>query len=269
MTTTDWILVVTALIGGLAAGLIAQRVIHHVVTAPSRPEPVREAARPLANLGLSVAVVVGMVIALGVVSPSALDQLPRDVVDFLPRLLSAAIIVILANVLSSFAQTALARALARLQGSVRRQVLAITRFLIITVAVLLAVRQLGIDTTVLNLALAAVFFGTAGALMLLIALGGRGVAVEVASTRALRRLLSEGDQVEMGPVRGTVAALHPTAVELTTADGRTVLVPASHLVAEIVTVDRGHGPARPPASTAAPTSTAAPASTTPRPEAGS
>jgi small-conductance mechanosensitive channel len=138
-------------------------------------------------------------------------------------------------------------------ASVQRQALRAARAIIITLAVLLAVRQLGFDTTVVNLAVAAIFFGVAGTLMLLIALGGRGIAVEVASTRALRRLIAEGDRVQLGSLRGTVVALHPTAVELSTGDGRAVLVPASHFVAEIVTVERrGAPPAHAPAPTVPP-----------------
>ena len=101
-------------------------------------------------------------------------------------------------------------------------------------------RQLGLDTTVVNLGVAAVFFGIAGALMLLVALGGRGVATEVASTRILRRLFREGDLIRTDNVEGTVVSVHPTAVELETADGRTVLVPSSQFVAGTITIDRSN-----------------------------
>jgi small-conductance mechanosensitive channel len=249
MTTTEWILVAIALVGGVGAGLITFRVLRAVAAAPSRPQAIRDAARAVAALGLSICVVIGIILALAVARPSATDQLPREAVDFIPRLLAAAIIVVVAYVVSSLAQAGVALALAHAPANVQRQALAATRAAIVTLAVLLAVGQLGVDTTVLNLAVAALLFGAAGTLMLLIALGGRDVAVEVASTRAVRRLFSVGDRVQMGSVRGTVAAVHPTAVELMTADGRTILVPASHFVAEIVTVERrGSSPAPPPAS---------------------
>ena len=109
---------------------------------------------------------------------------------------------------------------------------------IITLAVLLAVRQLGFDTTVINLGVAAIFFGVAGALMLLVALGGRRVASEVASTRILRKLFREGDTIQIDTIRGTVVAVHPTAVELDTIDGQRVLVPSSRFVADTITIER-------------------------------
>lgn len=238
MTTADWITVAAAIVGGVLAGAIGSRVVHRIVGAPNRPAALRQAAKPLASLAMSAGVVVGLIIALGVVSPSALDQLPRDVIAFIPRVMSAAILVILANVLSSFAQAGLGPAVARLPAATQRQVLSAVRLTILTLAILLAVRQLGIDTTVVNLGVAAVFFGIAGALMLLVALGGRHVATEVASTRVLRRLFREGDLVRTETHEGRVVAVHPTAVELAMADGRVILVPSSQFVTGTITIDR-------------------------------
>lgn len=238
MTTTDWIIVAAAIVGGIAIGVIASRIVIAILGGPNRPQPIRDAAPALGSLALSIGIVIGLIIALGVVSPDSLDQLPRDVIEFIPRLLSAAIIVIIANVLSSFAQAALAPALARLPTSVQRQTLSAVRITILTLAVLLAVRQLGFDTTVINLGVAAIFFGISGALMLLVALGGREVATEVASTRVLRRLVREGDRVELDSVQGTVVSVHPTAIELDTTDGRRLLVPSSRFVGDMVTIER-------------------------------
>ncbi len=241
MTTTEWIIVASAIVGGILIGIIASRIVATIIGGPNRPEPIRQAAPALSSLAMWTFVVIGLITALGVVSPPALDQLPRDVIDFIPRLLSATIIVIVANVLSSFAQAALAPALARMPINVQRQTQSIVRTTIIALAVLLAVRQLGFDTTVINLGVAAIFFGVAGALMLLVALGGRHVASEVASTRVLRRLLAEGDTVAVASISGTVVSVHPTAVELDTTDGRRILVPSSRFMEDTITIERVEG----------------------------
>lgn len=238
MTTTEWIIVAAAIVGGILIGIIASRIVATIVGGPNRPEPIRQAAPALASLAMWAFVVIGLITALGVISPPALDQLPRDVIDFIPRLLSAAIIVIVANVLSSFASAALAPALARMPAGVQRQTQSIVRTTILALAILLAVRQLGFDTTVINLGVAAIFFGVAGALMLLVALGGRHVASEVASTRVLRRLFDEGDTVTVDSIVGTVISVHPTAVELDTADGQRILVPSSRFMEDNVTIQR-------------------------------
>ena len=181
----------------------------------------------------------GLILALGVASPASLEQLPRDLIEFIPRVISAAIVVIVANVGASFAQAAVAPAIGRMPATVQRQILNGIRFTILSLAILLAVRQLGFDTTVINLGVAAIFFGLAGALMLLVALGGRHVATEVASTRVLRRLVNPGDVVIVDGVSGTVIAVHPTAIEVAQAGSdATKLVPSSRFLSDSFTISR-------------------------------
>lgn len=238
MTTADWIVVAAAIVGGVVLGLFASRLLNSFLGAPARPEPLRQAAGPLSSLGFWTFVIIGLLVALGVLSPSSLEQLPKDVIAFLPRLLSAAILLILANVVSEFATAAIRPMLGRASASVQRQAVMAVKALIVGMATILAVRQLGIDTTVINLAVAALFFGVAGSLTLLIGLGGRRVAHEVSATRAIKRLVATGDRVTVGEVNGEVIAIHPTAVELRAADASVQLVPSSLLLSETITVVR-------------------------------
>jgi flagellar biosynthesis protein FliQ len=235
---SDWMQVVAAIAIGLIVGLVASRIVHSVVGSPARPEPVQRAAKPLASLALSVGIVVGLIVALGIVQPDSLDQLAEDAIGFIPKVLTAAIIVIAANVMSSFATTALAQALGRLPIETQRQAQTAVKITIVTLATLLAVGQLGVNTEVVNLGVAAVFFGVAASLTLLVGLGGNGVAREVAATRAVKRLISHGDTVEIGELRGVVVAVHPTAIELSDGSGGSVLIPSSRLVRETVSIER-------------------------------
>ena len=105
-----------------------------------------------------------------------------------------------------------------------------------------------------NIAVAALLFGVAGALALLTGLGGRQVAGEIAAGRAWRTSLRSGDRIaavvagsrrtpsdtEPGgamTVSGVVVDVHPTAVELDAA-GVTVFVPNSRLLDSVVERDR-------------------------------
>lgn len=245
MTTDEWIGVAAAIGGGLLVGLVLSRIVHSLLGRTGRPLPLQQAGGPLSSLAFSLGVVGGLLVALGIIQPAAVEQLRNDAVGFVPKALTAAIIVILANVLSSFATAALGTALARASASVQRQAVRITRFTILVLALLLAVPTLGIDTTVVNLGVAAVFFSVAASFTLLVGLGGRGVAGEVASGRAVRRLVRVGDRVQMGgavAVEGEVVALHPTAVEVLTGDDETMLIPSSRLVSETVEVRRASAP---------------------------
>ncbi len=241
MNTNDWIGVGVAIGGGLLIGIVLSRVVASMLGKPNRPEPLQDAAGPLSSLALSFGLVAGLIVALGIIQPDAVVQLQTDAVGFIPKVLTAVIIVILANVVSSFVVAALGTALARAPIHVQRQVSAVARGLILLLAVLLAVGTLGVDTAVVNLGVAAVFFAVAASFTLLVGLGGREVASEVASTRAIRRLVSVGDVIAVGmgdtAVKGKIVAVHPTALEVEEA-GEVVLVPSSRLLSETMHVER-------------------------------
>lgn len=246
MTGTDWIVVAGFSIGGVLLGLVTSRLLFRALAKETRPTALQEAASPLSSLVLWGGVIAGLIGALGVISPESLDQMPKDLIAFLPRILSAAIIVIMANVLSAFALTAIGPALARASASVQRQVSMTVRGTIIGLAVLLAVAQVGIDTTVVNLGVAAIFFGLAASFTLLVGLGGREIAGEVAATRTLRRMLDIGDRIQTGDLAGTIVGLHPTAIEVETADGERVLVPSSNVARDRLVIERSAPPAGAP-----------------------
>lgn len=234
----SWLLALIAVALGAVVGVIASRIVHAIIGSEDRPEAVRNVARPVSQLALAFGMVGGLMAALGFVQPQALEELPRDVVAFVPKLMVAAIIIILANVLASFATTAVNQATGRMPLSVQRQASLIVKGTIVALAVLLAVTQVGIDTEVVNMGVAAIFFALAASFTLLVGLGGHGVAREVAASRALRRMVNEGDKVTIDNVSGTVQALHPTAIEIITTGDESVLIPSSHFLNHNVSVER-------------------------------
>lgn len=234
----SWILALLAIVVGIVLGMIVSRLVYRLVASAGR-EAVQSVAKPISQLAFSIFMVGGLIVALGFVQPDALDQLPKDAIAFFPKILTAAIIIIVARVLASFAATAISQATSRMPLNIERQIHMVVRSLIYTLAILLAVSTIGIDTEVVNMGLAAIFFGVAATLTLLIGLGGHGVAREVASNRAMRRLVSEGDIVMFNDVQGKVTAVHPTTIELEDPETQlTVLVPASRFVNEKLTVKR-------------------------------
>jgi len=244
MSTNEWVAVAAAMGTGLVVGIVSSRLVAVLLARPGRPKPVQDAAGPLSSLALSVGLVGGLVVALGIIEPDAVSQLRNDAISFIPKILTAVIIVIIANVVSSFVVAALGTALAHAPMHVQRQASSLARGLILVMAILLAVGTLGVDTTVVNLGVAAVFFAAAASFTLLVGLGGREVAGEVASTRAVRRLVRVGDVISVGRgdrrVSGTIVAVHPTAVEIETG-GDAILVPSSRLLSGTVQVERPIG----------------------------
>lgn len=242
-----WIGAVVAMVAGVLVGTIASRIVSKVL-ARSKVDALRESAAPLAGLALSAGVIVGLLVALGFIAPDELEQLGSDAIAFLPKAIAALVIVIGANVASTFAAATVARSLAG-TGAAARFAPMITKFGILGGGAIIAAGQTGIDTVVVNIAVAAMLFGVALALALLTGLGGRQVAAELAAGRAWRSSLQSGDRIRAvvsgtgrgedapTPLVGVVVDVLPTAIELDSA-GTTVFVPNSRLLDSIVERDR-------------------------------
>lgn len=240
----EWISAAIAVGAGLILGSIASRLVRNQL-AKAKAEALRESAAPVAGLVFSGLIIAGLLVALGFVSPDDLDQLPSDLIDFLPKAISAAIVAIGGNIAGTFAKTAVAKAVAG-SGAGARFAPAVVKGAILAAALILAAAQLGVDTTVINIAVASLLFGVAASLALLTGLGGRQVAGEVAAGRVWRRSLEPGDHIRARniagvDVDGVVIDIHPTAIEVEGTDC-TLFVPNTRLMDAVV--ER----TRPPAS---------------------
>ena len=97
-------------------------------------------------------------------------------------------------------------------------------------AVILALNQLGVNTSVLNTLIAAAAFGAAAALAGIAIVGARSVAPDVAAGRNLQRRLVVGTHIRAGAVQGKIVDLGISHLELETEEG-TLQVPYT-LIAE-------------------------------------
>lgn len=236
----EWIAAAIVAGAGIFVGAIAARIVRGVLSRRPR-EALQNAAAPVASLVFSTFFIIGLVVALGIVNPESLDTIPAQLVEFLPRVLAAAIVVIGGNIVATLARTATQRAL-RGTGAAERVGPGLVRGVVLAFAGILGAAQLGIDTTIINIAAAALLFGTAAAMALLVGLGGRRVSAEIAAGRAWRRTVAVGDrvtarQVAGGDIEGVVVELHPAAIELDSG-GRTILVPHTQLLDTVVERDR-------------------------------
>lgn len=234
----EWIAAAIAVAGGLVIGSLLARIVRGVLTKERRPEALQRSAGAIASLFFSVAVIIGLITALGLVNEEALDQLPEDLVDYVPRALSAAIVVIIANIAATFIVAALERSLGHVSAGIRRRVPPIVRGAILFAGGLIAANQLGIDTTILTLAAAALFFSIALTVALVAYSGSGAVSSEIAASRALRRVLNPGDRIETELATGTIIELHGVKAEIETTDGGRVLVPYSSLLDAVVGIER-------------------------------
>lgn len=232
-TDTRAIAALVVIVAGFALGSLAAWLARRVAGRESSPEAIQTSAGALATLAFSLILIASLVIALGIVQQTALDQLSTDVVRFLPRALSAAIVLIVGNIIGAIAEAGVARSLGHVSPEVRRRVPVVVKYAITGFALVIASTQLGVDTTIVLIAVGSIFFGLALTLALLAGLGGRAVAEQIAAGRALRHELTIGDTVRVGFAEGEIRAIGSTSTQLTSANEVTLVPNTEMLTAKI------------------------------------
>ena len=140
-----WIWAAVAVVAGFVVGGILSRVVRAILSRPRRADAVKNNAGVIASLFFSVAVIVGLITALGIVNRDSLDTLPEDLVDYLPNALSAAIVLIIANVAATFVVAAVERSLGHVSPTIRARVPPILRTTILFAGVLIVLCNHGPD----------------------------------------------------------------------------------------------------------------------------
>ena len=225
-----WVYATGAILVGLLSGLVGAALVRRIILngREDRPE-MHDAARATALFLFLFFTALGVIVAIGFTNPDTLEPIPADLLRKSPRILAAGLILIAARAIAyavgGMVNNAFAGSTARLRG----QLTAALSLVVYAVAVVLALSQLGVDTTILTILAGTAAFGVATAFALLIGLGGRELGGELAAGRYLQRLVSVGDTIEIDGTRGRIAVLHPASVELVTDDGASVHLPNSRL----------------------------------------
>ena len=218
-----WILALGAVVVGLLSGVVgAARIRRALIKGRENKPEIVDAARATAIFVFLFFVAIGVVVAIGVSSRDTLRPIPRDLLNYSPHVLAAGMILIAGRAIGFAVAGYLQGALSRSTPRVRTQITETARFLITAAAAVLALRQLGIDTTILNILIGAVLFGLAAAFALLVGFGGRELSRELALGRYLGRILQPGDEIVVGEVKGVVLALHPASIEVMDDNGASV-----------------------------------------------
>jgi len=234
-----WVRAAASVAGGFAAGAVLAWAARRLLRGSHRRPELRELAAPVATFLFWLAVGTGVVLAVAAVEPQTIEDVPANVLAYVPRVLAAGLILLAGRALAVATAAATGRAVARALGRPSGQVATIVRLSVNLAAAVLALSQLGVDTTVLVVLAAglAVSFGLSFAL--LVGLGGREAAREIAAGRYLRRFVSPGSTLRSAALKGSVVALHPLTMELVTEDGRRLHVPHSRLLGDVLEVDGG------------------------------
>lgn len=230
----DWVWAVIAVGSGLVAGSLLAWITRTILRRPNRREEIREIATPVAAFLFWVTLAAGVIVAVATTEPETIEDVPADLLAYLPRVLAAGLILLAGRALGIALAAGTGRAVTRALGRPSPGVATTMKVGINLAAAVLALAQLGVDTTVLVVLAAGVVVGGGLAFGLLVGLGGRDMASEIAAGRYLRRHIEPGTHITVGDVSGSVVEFHPAGVELRTDDGRRLHLPHSHLLDGIV-----------------------------------
>ena len=195
---------------GFVLGSLAAALTRRITNGESRPETIRSASSALATLIFSIIVIAALVIALGMINEAALTQLSQDVVVFLPKVLAAAIVLIVGNIVASVLEAGVTQSMGHVSASTRDRLPVAIKAVVMGFAIVIAANQLGVDTTIIIVAVASIFFTIGLSVALLAGLGGQPVAQQIAAGRALRRELAVGDTIRVGKTEGEISAIGST-----------------------------------------------------------
>ena len=220
-----WVWAAGAVLVGLLSGVVGAALVRRIILKgrEDRSE-IHDAARATSTFLFLFFVAVGVIVAIGFTNSETLEPIPAEVLRKMPRVLAAGLILIAGRAMVFAVGGLINTALEGSSNRVRAQVTSSTRLLIYAAAFVLALSQLGVDTTILSIVTAAVMFGLALAFALLIGLGGKELGSELAAGRYVHRLVNVGDQIELGDLAGRIVALHPASIQLDPGDGSMVHV---------------------------------------------
>jgi hypothetical protein len=226
-----WVWAVIAIGAGLFAGTLLGWLARNRLQQSSTRPVLRRIGNASGAFLFWFFTLVGVVFAVGMVSPETLEPLPRQVLDYLPRVLAAGLIVIGGWALAIVASSVLGAALSRATGRLEREFEVAIRYTIMALAAILALAQLGVNITVVTVLVAVIALTLGASIAILIGHGSRQVAGEIAAGRYLHSFIDVGDHVRAGEYAGLVVAVHPATLELEDENGDRRHAPYSAVLA--------------------------------------
>jgi small-conductance mechanosensitive channel len=156
-----------------------------------------------------------------------LTDLVSKLAAYAPNLIAAAALIVGGLVAARIGRGAVAKTATLMRLEHQADTLAAFSYaLIITIAMVMALEQIGIEGRVLELVLAVTLGSVLAAAGLAFALGARSAVSNIVAARYVTQLCQMGQEIEIEGIRGTVAALTATAVIIDTDKG-SVIVPAA------------------------------------------
>ena len=176
--------------------------------------------------------------AVGLMGLTAVAVLLQNVLLFVPRAISAALLIIFGSMLGRFLGDTIAAVAANVNITYGRALGKIIEYAILAFVVVLAISTLGVDTSVLTSSLTIIIASAGLAIALTFAFGSRESARNVIAGYYVRQNFRPGQQLTFGDYSGTVRSTTGayTILEVTDEAGtlRTISLPNSLLLQSAV-----------------------------------
>ncbi len=146
-------------------------------------------------------------------------------VNYLPKILSGALIIWAGIVFSGLTAQAISTAAVHLQESQRAALSRIAQVFILVVLILIGVDQIGVDITLVTTILSVTFGAVLGGLAIAFSLGARHLVSNLIGARYLNPDYRIGRRIKVDDHEGTILEINSVSVILETNQGR-VTIPA-------------------------------------------
>ena len=239
MIDETWVIALAAVGAGLVVGAVAGAVVRRTLSRTSRREAVREVAAPASVFVFWLATSTGVVVAMAATNAETLEPIPSDILRWLPNVLAAGLILLAGYAVSVVVSGSLGRGFTQATGRRSRMAERTLRGAVMVGAVILALGQLGVETTILVVLTAGTVASAALALGLLAGLGGRDVAASIAAGRILRDELTEGQRILIDAEPMQVVQLRAATLTVRSlAQDRTTVLTYTRLLEDSVVILR-------------------------------
>ncbi len=205
---------------------IVGKTIDRVGRGPAVSEALRQSAadttipRVIGAFVFWVVLLIFLAAAIDVLGLASITDLLSRIVFYLPNAVAGVLIVLAGLIGGVFARNATAKS-AMAAGLPRAEIVArAVQFLVVTIAVVVALEQIGVTGRLLVILVATAvgtMFAGAG---LAFGLGARGVVSNIVASYYVTQNYRPGQRIRIGGVEGPIIRTTPTAVVVETADGQ-------------------------------------------------
>lgn len=199
--------------------------INRLVNRRSRPVDFKQAGAFIGMAFFWLIMFASVLLITDILGLTILNKWFENILQHIPNLLAAILIVFAAIIIGNFIYQGIVSLSERIGLAYGTTLGRIAQLVILFMAIIIAMDQIGIEITflinIIDIVLAAVLFGAA----LAFGLGARTSISNILAVFYVRKTFKEGDEVQIGKIRGKIIKIDVTNVILANEKGQ-VIIPA-------------------------------------------